>query len=327
MRERQLLYLSRADVIAAGLAPADIIAAVEKGFEELGHGRVEMPPKCGLHPGTGGDNVIKAMPAYIPALDSAGVKWVSGYPPNQAKGLPYVSGLIILNDPETGLPRAVMDCTWITAMRTGAASAVSAKYLARPGSETIGLLACGAQGHAHLEAMRVVLPLKKVKAYDVDRRRARVLADFAREKLQLEAEVVMEPRPAVTGCDIIVTSGPILKKPHQTIQAGWMEEGAFASLVDLDSYWSRDALRQADKWTTDHLGQYQEYRDEGGFFQDCPEVDAELAELVTGRKPGRERPEERTFAVNLGLALDDLAVAPLVYERAIQAGLGTWLPF
>ena len=142
MSANTLLYLSRGDVEAVGLSMAEIIEALEAAFHEKGEGRVEMPPKPGIHPG-GGDNFIHAMPAYIPALHSAGVKWVSGFPENTQRGLPYVSGLLILNDIETGLPLAVMDCGWITAMRTGAATAVAAKYLARADSATAGILACG----------------------------------------------------------------------------------------------------------------------------------------------------------------------------------------
>jgi ornithine cyclodeaminase/alanine dehydrogenase len=320
----QILYLSHADVAGTGLRMSEIVDAVEKGFTEMGHGRVEMPPKPGIHPGEGGDNFIHAMPAFIPAMKSAGVKWVSGYPGNQAKGLPYITGLLIINDPETGIPIAVMDCTWITAMRTGAASAVSAKYLARPESSSIGILACGVQGHTNLEAMNVLFPLKKAKAYDTDSAQAAKLADFG-STLGIEVIAVEDPKDAVTGSDIVVTSGPILKAPHATIQAGWMEKGAFASLVDFDSYFSRDALKQADKWTTDHIGQYNYYKDQGGYFKECPEVYAELGELVTGKKKGREYPEERTFAANLGLAMDDMVVAPLIYQRAKEKKIGTWL--
>jgi len=322
----QMLYLNRDNVAAANLPMGEIIAAVEKGFEELGQGRVEMPPKPGIHPGKGADNFIHAMPAYIPALQSAGIKWVSGYPANPDIGLPYITGLLILNDPDTGLPKAVMDCVWITAMRTAAASAVSAKYLARPESAAIGILACGVQGHTHLEAMNVLFPLKKVKAYDIRSEQAEKLAATAADRFGLEAETVGNPQAAVSGADIVVTSGPILKTPHETIKAGWLEEGAFVSCVDFDSYWSRGALQEADKWTTDHRGQYDYYKDRLGFFQNCPEVYAELGELVTGRKKGRETAAEKTFAANLGLAMDDMAVAPLIYQRAIDNNLGTWLP-
>ena len=107
MSER-LLYLSQADVAAVGLTMEEIIAALEAMFREKGEGRVEMPPKPGVHPLP--DAFIHAMPAFIPALNSAGVKWVSGYPDNYRRNLPYISGLLILNDPQTGLPLAVMDC-------------------------------------------------------------------------------------------------------------------------------------------------------------------------------------------------------------------------
>jgi len=322
---KQILYLSEADIVRIGLTMAEIIEAVEGGFVELGHGRVEMPPKPGIHPGDNSDNFIHAMPAFIPALGSAGVKWVSGYPGNQAKGLPYISGLLILNDPDTGIPLAVMDCTWITARRTGAVSAICARYLARPDSATIGILACGVQGHANLEAIAGLFPLKKVKAYDTSAESARRLVELA-SRLGLDAEIVDHPRRAVSGCDIVVTSGPILKTPHATIQAGWLEEGAFASLVDFDSYFSREAIAEADKWATDHLGQYRYYRDVRGYFQQCPEPYADLGDLVTGRKPGRERADERAFGVNLGLAMEDMAVAPRVYRRALEMKIGTWLP-
>ena len=325
MESNKLLYLSRDDVAAVGLTMAEIVDAVEKGFAEMGHGRVEMPPKPGIHPGEGGDNFIHAMPAYIPNMHSAGVKWVSGYPGNQAKGLPYITGLLILNDPDTGIPTAVMDCAWITAMRTGAASAVSAKYLARSESATIGILACGVQGHTNLEAMNVLFPLEKVLAFDPNKENANNLATFAR-KLSLAVEIVDDPQKAVAGCDIVVTSGPILKVPHATIQAGWMDPGTFVSLVDFDSFFSREALAEAARWTTDHIGQYTYYKDVGGYFKECPDIDAELGEMVTGKKPGRENADEITMAANLGLAMDDMAVAPLIYQRAVENNVGTWLP-
>ena len=323
--EMKTLYLSQKDVENVGITMAEIIEAVEKGFVEMGNGRVEMPPKPGIHPGEGGDNFIHAMPAFIPAMKSAGVKWVSGYPVNHKKGLPYIMGLLMLNDPETGMVKSIMDCVWITAMRTGAASAVSAKYLARPESSTIGILACGVQGHTNLEAMNVLFPLKKVMAYDTNQEQAQGLADFAK-KLGLEVEIVDEPRKAVTGCDIVVTAGPILKQPHETIKAGWVDEGAFVSCVDFDSFFSRDALNEADKWTTDNLSQYAHYKDKMGYFQQCPDVYAELGQLVTGKKKGRENDKEKNFAANLGLAMEDMALAPLIFEKAVEKKIGTWLP-
>jgi len=321
--QNRLLYLSQADVTAVDLTMAEIVEALEVAFREKGEGRVEMPPKPGIHPG-GGDNFIHAMPAYIPALQSAGIKWVSGFPGNFQRGLPYITGLLILNNPETGLPIVVMDCLWITGMRTGAATAVGAKYLARPESSVLGVLGCGVQGRSNVEALNVLFPLKQVMAYDVDAGAARRYADEIHQRFGLEVVIVATPREAVTGCDIVVTSGPILKKPHRTIQPGWLDKGAFASLVDFDSYWHPDAMHETDRFCTDDLPQLHHYR-EVGYFQDIPGVHAELGELVTGQKPGRETPGERTMTANLGLAMDDMAVAPLIYERAVEKGMGTWL--
>ena len=165
MESGSLLYLSRKDVEAINLPMTEIIEALEDMFREKGQGRVEMPPKPGIH--TRPNAFIHAMPAYIPRLNSAGIKWVSGYPENQSRGLPYITGLLILNDPDTGVPLVVMDCTWITAKRTGAATALSAKYLARPDSSTVGIVACGVQGHSNLEALSRLFKIKKVKAYDL----------------------------------------------------------------------------------------------------------------------------------------------------------------
>jgi len=319
----RLLYLSQADVASAGLTMPDIIAALEQVFREKGEGRVEMPPKPGIH--TMPDAFIHAMPAYIPALKSAGMKWVSGYPENYKQGLPYISGLLILNDPQTGIPLAVMDCVWITARRTGAATAVAARHLARPDSEVVGILGCGVQGRSNLEALHVGFPLKRVMAYDVDPQAQQRYVEEMSAQFGLEVVPVREPKQAVAGCDIVVTAGPILRMPHATIKSGWFEAGGFASLVDFDSYWHPDALQEADKFCTDDVPQLEHYR-EAGYFQHIPPIHADLGELVTGQKPGRESATERTIACNLGLALDDMATAPLIYRRALERGIGIWLP-
>ncbi len=320
---QKLLYLSQSDVAAVGLTMAEIIAALERMFREKGEGRVEMPPKIGIHPAP--DAFIHAMPASIPAQKAAGIKWVGGYPANSKRGLPYITGLLILNDFETGIPLALMDATWITAKRTGAATALSAKYLARPDSAIVGILGCGVQGRSNLEALKVLFPLKKVFAYDTHPARSARYAQEMSSKLGIEAVPVTDPKQAVVNSDIVVTAGPILRKPHATIQRGWLREGAVASLVDFDSYWHPDALHEVDKFCTDDVPQLHHYRDIG-YFQNIPPIYADLGELVTGRKAGREKREERTIACNLGLALDDMATAPVVYQLALEKGIGTWLP-
>ena len=322
MPNSRLLYLSRAEVEAVALDLPTIIQCLEEAFREKSQGRVEMPPKPGIHPGA--DNFIHAMPAYIPALRSAGIKWVAGFPGNAQRGLPYITGLIVLNDADTGLPYAMMDCTWITAYRTGAKTALAARYLARPDSQTAGILACGTQGRTNLLALATLFPLKRVYAYDIHPERVAAYTADMQAKLNIEVIGVSDPKQAVVNSDLVVTSGPIRLHPQPTIQADWLRPGAFASAVDYDSYWTGAALAQIDRLCTDDLAQFQYYR-QGGYFQQTPDPYAELGELVAGLKPGRQNDQERTLAMNLGLAMDDMAVAPEVYRRARARGLGTWL--
>jgi ornithine cyclodeaminase/alanine dehydrogenase len=323
MSEHKVLYLSRADVEKVDLPMKQIINLLEVAFKEKGNGKVEMPPKPGIH--TMPDAFIHAMPAYIPSLRSAGIKWVSGYPENFKRGLPYITGLMILNDVETGIPYAVMDCSWITAMRTGAASALSAKYLARPESGTVAILACGVQGRTNLEALACLFPVKRAYAYDVlPDVQERFVAEMG-ERLGLEVVGVKEPKQAVVEADLVVSSGPILKHPTPTIQKDWLKPGAYGSAVDFDSYWTGEALAQMDRISTDDHAQFQYYKSVG-YFQETPDPYADLGELVAGIKPGRQDEKERTLAINLGLAMDDMAVAPVIYQKAKETGLGIELP-
>jgi ornithine cyclodeaminase/alanine dehydrogenase len=318
-----VLYLSRRDVEGVNLPMREILDALEAMFKEKGLGRTEMPPKPGIH--TRPDAFIHAMPAHIPSLESAGIKWVSGYPENQKKMLPYITGLLILNDPGTGLPMAIMDCTWITGKRTGAATAVAAKYLARPESATVGIVACGVQGRSNLEALNTLFKVKKVKAYDLYPEIAERYATEMSKTLNLEIEPVKKLTEAVKGLDLVVTSGPILKHPKPLIEPGWLADGAFASPVDFDSYWKGEALRQINKLATDDLAQMNYYRQEG-YFKETPEPYADLGEIVAGLKPGRQSTDERTMSMNLGLALDDMATAIRIYKLAKAKGIGQELP-
>lgn len=317
------LYLSRKDVEAIGLPMSEIVEALDRMFQEKGEGRVEMPPKPGIH--TRKDAFIHAMPAYIPSLESAGLKWVSGYPENPERGLPYISGLLVLNDPDTGIPSAVMDATWITGQRTGAATAVAAKYLARKDSSSVGIVACGVQGRSNLEALACLFDIKTVKAYDLYPEVAERYAAGMSDRLSLDIEVVTDLKDAVSGLDLVVTSGPIMKNPDPLIEPDWLSEGSFASPVDFDSYWQGDALRQVEKLATDDLSQMEYYRDVG-YFQDTPTPYADLGEIAAGKKPGRNSEHERTMSMNLGLALDDMATAILIYREAKKQGIGAVLP-
>jgi ornithine cyclodeaminase/alanine dehydrogenase-like protein (mu-crystallin family) len=319
-----VLYLSRAEIDALKISMAEVINVVEEAFREKSEEKVEAPPKPGVHPQK--DAFIHAMPAYMPRMRVAGVKWVSGFPENPKRGLPYISGLLILNDVETGFPICVMDCTWITAKRTGAATAVAAKYLAREDSKTFGILGCGVQGRSNLEALiSVCKNLEVVKAYDVDTENLSKYVEETTTKHEVQVVPVDSPKKAVENCDIVVTAGPILKNPKPVIESSWFKDGSFACALDFDSYWKPEAMRSMNKFCTDDVEQLRYYRQQG-YFRDIPDVYAELSEIISGKKRGREGSRERIISMNLGLAIEDMATAKLIYEKAKKTKVGAKLP-
>ncbi|HID11963.1 MAG TPA: hypothetical protein EYP17_11785, partial [Candidatus Latescibacteria bacterium] len=169
-----------------------------------------------------------------------------------------------------------------------------------------------------------LFPIKKIYAYDIDPEALRRYAEEVEGQFGVEVVPVEKPRDAVEPADIVVTAGPIRKNPEPGIERDWLKPGGFACPVDFDSYWKPEALAQLDKYATDDVAQYRYYRSVG-YFRRAPEPYADLGEIVVGEKPGREREDERTMSMNLGLALDDIALAPKVYRRAKDMGIGTWL--
>ena len=317
-------YLSRNDVISLQLPMRDVINAVELAFVEKGHGRIEMPPKPGIHPLP--DAFIHAMPAYIPSMKAVGVKWVSGFPQNMPKNLPYISGLLILNDAETGIPLCVMDCTWITGMRTGAATAVAAKYLAPPESKTVGILGCGVQGRCNLDAIKETFPrCARLLAYDRNTKAAEAVCSDASSQWGFETKLCLNAAEACEDADIIVTAAAILKDPSPVLERSWLKSRVFLSPVDFDSYIKPEIFKAADLFYTDDVAQQQYYR-KIGYFKNIPEPQGDLGEILTHQKRGRNNTDKITIAMNLGIALEDMATAALVYESAVKANVGTLLP-
>jgi ornithine cyclodeaminase/alanine dehydrogenase len=320
----EVLYLARADVEKLNVPMKEIIRIVEDAFREKAAGRTEVPPKPGVHPKK--DSFIHAMPAYLETMKAAGVKWVSGFPDNPRKGLPYISGLLVLNDTETGFPISVMDCTWITAKRTGAATGVAAKHLAKEDSRVLGILGCGVQGRSNLEALMVVSKsLERVKAYDTNDKNLQTYVKEMAVLRGISITPVESPKKAVEGCDIVVTSGPILKIPQPVIEKSWFKDGGLACPLDFDSYWKPEAIHSMHKFCTDDRDQLAYYRSQG-YFSSLPDVYADMSEIITGAKAGRESPKERIMAMNLGLAIEDVATAFYVYQEAKKRNVGRMLP-
>jgi ornithine cyclodeaminase/alanine dehydrogenase len=198
-----------------------------------------------------------------------------------------------------------MDCIWLTARRTGAATALAAKYLAREDSKVLGILGCGVQGRSNLEALvEICQNIEEVKAYDINKANEEKYVQEMARKHELKITSAGSPKRAVQGCDIVVTSGPILKKPEPLIVKSWFRDGGLACPLDFDSYWKTEAMHSMDKFCTDDGEQLAYYRSQG-YFADIPSVYADLGEIVTLKKAGRESNRERIMTMNLGLAIED----------------------
>ncbi len=314
---RDILYLSDADIRATGLSLAEVEAAVEAVFAAKAAGRVAMKPKLSLQAAAGARFMASAGVLDAPAY--GGVKWV-GVGDATASGLPHIAGTVLLNDAATGMPVAIMDARWITGVRTAAITAVAARRLARPESARIGFIACGLQARAHLAALRRHFPLATVRAYSRRLSTAEKFAEEARAE-GLEAEAVEDPRAAVAGMDIVVTSTPVVPPTEPFLDAAWLEAGAFAAMVDLGLSWISASLPALDLVVTDDIAQAGSERLAYG-----EPYHGEVAGLVAGSLSGRENPSQRNALVFAGLGLADVAVAAAVYERAKEGGFGRVLP-
>jgi ornithine cyclodeaminase/alanine dehydrogenase-like protein (mu-crystallin family) len=323
----ELLYLSRKDVEGLGISMKEVIEVVDRGFHLKGLGKTEMPPKPGIH--TRPNSFIHAMPAYVKEVESAGLKWVSGYPSNVEKGLPYITGLLILNDTETGVPIAVMDSAWITAMRTGASAGIAAKYLARKGSSALGILGCGVQARSSLRALVEVLSgLSTVRCYDLYPEASRRFVDEMSLLFpSLQMKICLSPTEMTEGADVVVTAIPMAAKRNPCLGPGLLRKGGLAVSLDYDSAWTDSAIMECDKFISDDITQLLYTKRGGAYFSGIPEkVYADLGELVAGLKPVRQTDTERIFCMNMGIAVDDMVTAKLIYERAVEKRAGTRLP-
>ncbi|EFQ24184.1 Ornithine cyclodeaminase [Aminomonas paucivorans DSM 12260] len=321
----EVLWLSRGDVASLGVTMVEAMAEVERGFRLKGQGKVEMPAKIGVH--TRPDCFLHAMPCFVSGeVDVSGLKWVGGYPPNQAKGLPYITGIYCLNDCETGFPLSVMDASWLTALRTGAATGVCARHLAAPGAEVAGMVGLGVQARTSLLALREALPnLRRVQVYDLfPSQTGRFVAD--QEPLLPGVELVpcLEAEAAVREADVTVTCVPIVTDPKRFIPAAWLKPDALAISVDYDAAYCEDVM--AGLFVCDDREQYLWTQEHGVYFRGYPGAEGiygDMGDLCAGKTPPAR--EGRRGAVLMGIALDDALVGSLLYRRARERGVGKTL--
>lgn len=326
----EALWLSQDDVQSLGITMGEVMAGVEEGWRLKGEGLVELPAKPGVHPRR--DCYIHAMPCWIGGdIDAAGLKWVAGYPDNPAqRGLPYNTGLFILNDCETGLVKAVMDANWITTWRTGAASGIGARYLASPEASVLALIGLGTQGRINLRALVEALPnLKEVRLYDLfPAQVGSFLAEMEPLFPALAYRTCSSVEEVCAGADVVITCTPILAEPKRIVRSSWLKEDVLCIAVDYDSAFDADVMTGGEIFVCDDRNQYLWTQDHGVYFQaGYPregEIYADMGEIVAGRKAPVRR--GRRAALFMGIASHDVMTARTIYARARQAGVGTAVP-
>ena len=327
MRADPLLMLAATDVREL-LDPASCIAAVERAFRLLGEGRAQPPAVCGLHVDGGTFHVKAAVLEDGAGKRSFACKVNANFPGNpQQCGLPTVQGAVLLMDAASGEPRALLDSGAITALRTAAATAVAARWLARPESTTATLVGCGVQGRAHLVFLAAALPqLRCVRLHDASEPALRATIAEA-SALGLATETVSDLAAACRTSDVCVTCTP---SRQPLLDAGDVAPGAFVAGVGADNEEKQElapALLARSTVVVDVLAQCERMGDlhhalaAGALRRE--DVHAELGEIVAGKKPGRRSPDEVIVFDSTGMALQDVAAAVVVHERATAAGRGT----
>jgi alanine dehydrogenase len=295
---------------------SEALIEVEKALKLGAEAKSVMPPKLYLYLDKyNGD--FRAMPAYIDGI--VGIKWVSVYPKNKSKNLPCVMATIIICDPNNGCPLAVLDGTYITKMRTGAAGGIAVKYLARKDSSVIGIIGAGTQARTQLQAIKEVLPkIDDVKVFDLNRDTSYMYADEMGSRLNLNIQPVDKVEEA-TEADVIVTTTP---STIPIIKKRYIRPGAHINAIGADAKGKQeietDLLKDAKIIVDDieqaaHSGEINVPLSEG--IIKVQDVYGTLGEIITNKKKGRENDEEITIFDSTGVAIEDIICAKYVYEK------------
>jgi alanine dehydrogenase len=323
-----ILILRRSEV-AALMNPAGYLAASEAAFRSYANGDASVPMPMHIPVQNGGFHVKGTLVILERAY--VAVKLNGNFPGNpQRSGLPTIQGVVLLCDATDGSALAVMDSIEITLRRTAAASALAARYLARDDASSVAVCGCGDQGRAQVTALAEVISLKRVKVWDVDVERAREFAREMQDALKLEVTAVPTVRDATWRSDVVVTATSA-QTPFLTPEC--VSPGTFVAAIGADSPHKSELAAEllvGSKIVVDVLAQCAVMGDlhhaiEAGLITSAA-VHAELGDLVIGRKPGRTTREEMTVFDSTGVAIQDVASAAWVYQRAIARNVGTFIP-
>ena len=322
----ETLLISKEDIKTCIDMPA-CLNITESVFTDHGQDNVVMPSKLHLEiPDKEG--WANAMPAYLISQNSAGLKWVGGWTRNRKKGLPFIMAEIFLIDPETGILKAVMDGGYITDLRTGAATGIAAKYLAKKQSKTIAIIGAGNQARMQLRALQHIFDLEEIRVADIFEEAAKNFAKEMHQELNIPVLVANDPRKAVSKADIIVT---VTTANEILIKREWITDGTF--IASLGSYTELDPeiVLNADKLLVDNLDQSR-HRGElapliAKGFLDEKSIYGEIGEAVAGQKPGRETDKEIIVACMIGLGSVDIGCANYVFTKSREKGIGKLFDF
>lgn len=317
-----MLFLTDDDVRRL-LTMKEAMEAVERAFGELAKGRALMPPRSTMMLERYGGS-ISLMPSYLEEMGVAATKVISIYPQNPGRGLPTSIAQIIVNDPETGRFIAVIEASYLTAVRTGAVTGVAACYLARVDSRVAAIIGCGVQGRTQAWAVVESRDIETLRCYDLSRERRRIFAEDVSRELGVDVLPAETGRDAVEGADIVVTA-TTSKTP--VIMREWLGEGVHISAIgsfypdqrEIDTATVRDAKVVVDskEAVLEEAGDLIIPLEEGAITEE--HIYAELGDLVVGVKPGRVRDEELTLFKSVGLAIQDSSVAGLVIKKWMES--------
>ena len=328
----EFLYLSQEDVIkCGGLSMEMVIDDLEEVYRLYDKGDYLLPGKIVMkEAGENSEEVtgrINAMPAYIGGrFNMSGIKWIGSYPLNPFKyGYPRASALIILNDPETKMPLAVMDGTLISAMRTGGVTGICAKYMAPSKSKIVGLFGAGAQSRTQLLAIKAALPqVEKALIYDISEERSKKFSADMSSQLGMDVMVNNNRLEVIKTSDIIVTA---TTATEPIVYGREIDHGCYLAHIGGNEV-DEDLILAADKividdWETDkhRMGDTIAYMYRDGKIGDDA-IDASVSDLVCGKKSGRDNDAELTYSCNVGLGIYDIAIAARIYRHALSKNIG-----
>ncbi len=283
-----------------------------------------MPAKIGVHPHA--DVFYHAMPAHVPGQMAMGCKWIECYPRNPKDwGLPQTSSILVLNELITGYPMSIMDGAWITAMRTPAVTAVSAEYLC-PNAKTFGMFGCGVQGQGHVRfIVKTLKNLEKIYIYDSYAPMMDVLIEKVKDEVDVEIIKCDTPKEVVDNCEVLCSATKITKETYDIVKKEWLRPGMTIFPMDLNSFWEASIQRDADMYIVDSRDEHELFADMGYFPEGLPHIVCETGEIVAGLHEGRTNDDQIIVCSNIGISVFDMAVAKLVFDKALANGAGTLL--